>query len=94
MKDQDKEIESLLAKLHGVQEGRQLFVDTVIPISSSVGGADKMGSLFSPVRTNAQIDTDTAPELASSSEYVPLGGSSSTFFYEPSYATSPPKNVV
>ena len=117
IKDQDKEIESLLSKLQGVKEGRQLFVDTMVP-ESSPGRVDKTSRMFSPVKRStartagaaatvvtsgtagaagvagavgAVVPDFTTPELSSSSEYVPMGGSSSTFYQQ---SLSPQKSVI
>lgn len=108
IKDQDKEMESLLSKLQGLKEGRQLFVDTMVP-ESSPGQVDrKSGMLYSPVKKRstggagaalaptapaAPLPDFTTPELSSSSEYVPVGGSLSTF-YQHSLSHQNQKNVI
>jgi len=96
IKDQDKEIESLLSKLQGVKEGRQLFVNTMVPESPSFSRVEtKSFAIYSPVKrstalSSSELDLTVASELSSSSEYVPLGGSSSTFYK----SVSPQKSVV
>ncbi|GMI07525.1 hypothetical protein TrLO_g8244 [Triparma laevis f. longispina] len=81
IKDQSQEIEHLTQKLQGIEEGRNLFSETISPRNP-----DSFISLFSPIKkslnrnsheqhhqTNDHVPSfENSQELRSSSEYVPL----------------------